>query len=433
MLKIYSISLGCPKNRVDTERALGSLGPVRMVEHLGRADLAFINTCAFIQPAVEESVRAILEAAKHREGLKRKPLLAVAGCLVGRYGEPTLKPDLPEVDLWLDNRELESWPERLRAALGLKETEASRLLSTGPSYAWLKVSEGCGHACSFCTIPFIRGRKKSSPAAELEREAEKLLDTGVREIALVAQDLTGWGADLGEDRGLVALLERLARLRGLAWLRLLYLYPAGLTPRLLDFLRETAREQGPLLPYFDIPLQHAHPEILRRMGRPFAADPRRAVEAVRNCLPEAALRTSLIAGFPGEEARHFAALREFVIETRFDHLGVFAYQAEEGTEAAKMADQVPHKVKEARREELMAIQREISAETLAPLAGRRMPVLVDAASPEWPGLHLGRIWSQAPEIDGVVYISGPGVTPGALIEAEITETKDYDLVALTAV
>ena len=429
MLNIYAVSLGCPKNRVDTERALGSLGPVRMAHRLGRSDLVFINTCGFILPAVEESVRAVLEAIAHRERLKRRPLLAVAGCLVGRYGAKALAKDLPEVDVWLDNRSLEDWPDLLARALRREKGASGRLLSTGPSYAWLKVSDGCRHRCAFCTIPAIRGAYRSIPLEDLAREARGLLDQGVRELALVGQDLTDWGRDLGGGNGLAALLERLLRLEGLVWLRLLYLYPAGITPRFLDFMREASSEYR-LLPYFDIPLQHAHPDILAKMGRPFARDPRRIVDAVRARLPDAALRTTLITGFPGETERHFTALRAFVAEARFDYLGVFSYRAEEGTPAADMPSRIPKAVKEVRRAELMRLQAAISAEKLEALIGRRMRVLVDAVHSEWPGLHTGRVWLQAPEIDGVTYVSGPGVRPGALVEAEIVETREYDLSAL---
>lgn len=428
MLKIYSVSLGCPKNRVDTEHLLGSLGmAVRPVEHMGRADVVLINTCGFIQPAVEESVRVVLDAIQRLQGLKRRPLLAVAGCMVGRYGAAELAAELPEVDLWLPNQQIDRWPALLAQRLGLSSPAPGRLLSTGPSYAWLKISDGCRHACSFCTIPSIRGRHRSVPADILAAEAQTLLDQGVRELVLVAQDVTAWGGDLDEKHGLIRLLERLLPLRGLAWLRLLYLYPAGVTPELLSFMRGA----GPaLLPYFDVPLQHAHPDVLGRMGRPFAQDPRVVVERIRETFPEAALRTSLIVGFPGETEAHFAALQQFVEEVRFTHMGVFAYRAEEGTPAAAMPDQVDDAVKEWRRDSLMEIQADISAEALRRWDGARLPVLVDAPHPEWPGLHTGRVWFQAPEIDGITYVSGPGVAPGALVEADIVETKDYDLTAL---
>ena len=299
---------------------------------------------------------------------KRRPLLAVAGCMVGRYGVKDLAADLPEVDLWLPTDELENWPAMVREALGLPAAPAApgRLLSTGPSYAWLKVGEGCRHKCAFCTIPSIRGPLRSVPAADLREEARGLLAGGVRELVLVAQDLTSWGSDFDTPQSLPHLLDELLPLDRLTWLRLLYLYPSGVTPELLRYMREA----GPrLLPYFDIPLQHAHPEVLTRMGRPFANDPRRVVDRVREALPEAALRTTFIVGYPGETEEHFQTLCRFVEETRFRHLGVFAYQAEEGTPAAAMPDQVPMEVREERRATLMEIQAEISEQQLQEVVG----------------------------------------------------------------
>lgn len=429
MISVYSISLGCPKNRVDTEHLLGSLGvAVQPVEHLSRADVVLINTCGFILPAVEESVRTIVETIDDLSGLRKRPLLAVAGCLVGRYGAKELASELPEVDVWLPNQDITAWPAMLAHALKLEgAVTPGRLLSTGPSYAWLKISDGCRHNCSFCTIPSIRGGHRSTPADVLEREARDLVAQGVRELVLVAQDVTAWGEDIGAPHGLATLLERLLPVPGLARLRLMYLYPAGLTRELLGFMRDAG---APLVPYFDVPLQHAHPDILSRMGRPFARDPRRVVERVRDFFPDAALRTSLIVGFPGETDEHYAALTSFVEETRFTHMGVFAYRAEEGTPAAEMPEQVEDRVKEWRRDALMEVQAEISEELLAVHEGTRQQVLVDAPHEEWPGLHTGRTWFQAPEIDGVTYVSGPGVEPGALVEADIVETRTYDLVAL---
>lgn len=433
-LTVWSLSLGCPKNRVDSERLLGSLGlPVKSVAHMGRARLVFINTCGFIEPAVRESVRAVLEAINRLARCRKKPLLAVAGCMVGRYGAQTLARELPEVDLWLPTARLEDWPRLLARALALPEPprgSSGRLLSTGPSYAWLKIGEGCRHACAFCTIPSIRGALKSVRAESLLAEARDLLARGVRELVLVAQDVTSWGADFGPEepgRCLSSLLERLAGLDGLAWLRLLYLYPSGVTPELLRLIRACG---PPLLPYLDIPLQHAHPEVLSRMGRPFARDPRRVLDTVRDILPHAALRTTFIVGYPGESEAHFENLCRFVEEARFQHLGVFAYQAEEGTPAAALPDQVPPEIKEARRETLMQIQAGISEAYLAARVGQRLPVLVDAPHPEWPGLHQGRVWFQAPEVDGITYVSGPGVAPGALLECDIVESTEYDLTAL---
>ena len=432
-LPVWSLSLGCPKNRVDSERLLGSLGlPVKSVAQMGRARLVFINTCGFIAPAVRESVRAVLDAVNRLARCKNKPLLAVAGCMVGRYGAEELARELPEVDLWLPTRELADWPAMLARALDLPRLpdgagSDGRLLSTGPSYAWLKIGEGCRHNCAFCTIPSIRGGLRSEPVPGLLAEARGLLEQGVRELGLVAQDVTAWGGDLGEKKSLPHLLEGLLGLDGLAWLRLLYLYPSGVTPELLRFMRESG---GPLLPYLDIPLQHAHPEVLARMGRPFAGDPRRVLDRVRDALPEAAVRTTFIVGYPGESEAHFDSLCRFVEESRFQNLGVFAYQAEEGTKAAELPDQVPEEIRERRRAMLMEIQAGISESLLAERVGQRLPVLVDAPHPEWPGLHSGRVWFQAPEVDGMTYVSGPGVAPGALVECDIVENTEYDLTAL---
>lgn len=433
-LPVWSMSLGCPKNRVDSERLLGSLGvPVKSVAQMGRARLVFINTCGFIAPAVRESVRAVLDAANRLARCKNKPLLAVAGCMVGRYGAQELARELPEVDLWLPTAELAHWPALLTRALNLPEppqkaaADGNRLLSTGPSYAWLKIGEGCRHNCAFCTIPSIRGGLRSEAVPALLAEARALLARGVRELALVAQDVTAWGGDLAEKKNLPFLLEKLMGLDGLTWLRLLYLYPSGVTPELLRFIKQAG---APLLPYLDIPLQHAHPDVLARMGRPFAGDPRRVLDRVRDILPEAAVRTTFIVGYPGESEAHFDSLCRFVEESRFQHLGVFAYEAEEGTAAATLPDQASDAVKERRRATLMEIQAGISESLLENQVGRRLPVLVDAPHPDWPGLHSGRVWFQAPEVDGMTYVSGPGVAPGALVECDIVENTEYDLTAL---
>ncbi len=430
-ISIYSISLGCPKNRVDTEHTLGTLNlPIKLVASPGRAHVVFINTCGFIGPAVQESIRTILQCINHVTKLKRRPLLVVAGCLVGRYGAHELKKELPEVDLWLSNAELAQWSSNILKALGLttqQPLEQGRFTVGTTSSAWLKISDGCRHNCSFCTIPSIRGKHRSTKADVLVHEAQNLLDNGVKELVLVAQDISAWGEDIGEKHGLRSLLEKLVPLNGLEWLRLMYVYPAGITKDLLSFVQSAAPT---LLPYFDIPLQHAHTHILQRMGRPFAKDPRYVIDLVRQYIPNAALRTSLIVGFPGENEEHFNSLRQFVIETRFQHLGVFSYCPEEGTRAAQMADQVDEDVKSLRQNELMQIQSEISSELLESYVGQTLPILVDSVHEEWPGLHRGRAWFQAPEVDGITYISGPKVSPAKLVQADIVESAEYDLTAL---
>ncbi len=434
-LRFYSVSLGCPKNRVDTEHLLGSFA-LEMVPtaHLGRAQLIFVNTCGFILPAIEESVRTLVEIINHISTLKRKPLLVVAGCLVGRFGENALAKDLPEVDLWLPNSTLETWPQQVAKALKVDETslQNGRLLSTPKSYAWLKISDGCRHSCSFCTIPSIRGKHRSVEPEKLVHEAQTLLAQGVKELVLVAQDVGSWGEDLSPrgERSLIHLLEKLLPLKGLEWLRLMYLYPSAMTDATLAFMQEAVQDKR-LVPYFDIPMQHAHEDILKRMGRPFAKDPRLVVDRVRKYIPKAALRTSFIVGFPGERDEHFSCLQDFILEARLHHVGVFSYAAEEGTKAATMSDQIEQSIKDERKQILMHMQRDISAEILELEVGHEQFVLVDDEHEEWPGLHVGRVWFQAPEVDGVTYISGPGVQPGQMVQAQIVESSEYDLNALT--
>ncbi len=432
-VRVYAVSLGCPKNRVDTEVLVGGLGPgTAMVETPAEADLVLVNTCGFIRPAVEESVETILGLWEDISALEPRPVLAVAGCLVSRYGED-LKKELPEVDGWLSTHELEKWPQMARELLKRGETASGpRLLSTGPGHAYLKIGEGCSHKCGFCTIPSIRGPHVSRPLGELLKEAETLLGQGVSELVVVGQDVTAYGSDLGLKDGLRRLVDGLAALDKLKWLRLMYLYPAGLTDELLEYLAGVGK---PLLPYFDVPVQHAHPEVLASMGRPFARDPEKVVRRIRKHFPDAVLRTTVITGYPGESDEHFQALYDFVTRTRFHHLGVFPYYAEEGTPAAAMDNQVPEEIREERRERIMELQSEISAEIMETHVGERLEVLVQGPSPEWPGLFTGRTWFQAPEVDGATYVSadpdsGVDLAPGDMVEAEIVQSTTYDLSAL---
>lgn len=431
-VKVHTVSLGCPKNRVDTERLLGALGVDLVPEDdPAAADLVLVNTCGFIRPAIEESLSTILDLSDRLAGLEAKPVLAVAGCLVSRFGEE-LMAGLPEVDVWLSTRELDHWPVLAAKALGKRAFRAprTRALSTGPASAYLKVSEGCNNRCRFCTIPSIRGPHASTPLQSLAVEARDLLSQGVSELVLVGQDLTAWGRDLGIKDGLPRLLERLLPLPGLRWLRLMYLYPAGLTAPVLDFL---ASAGPPLLPYFDVPLQHAHPAILKSMGRPFTTDPQKVVERIRSRFPDAALRTSLIVGYPGETEKHFQALHDFVARTRFTHLGVFPFHPEEGTPAAKLPGRVPQRVKDQRRAAIMELQAGIAAERMGNYVGRRIEVLLEGPHPEWPGLFKGRAWFQAPEVDGSTFVSAPqGKTlkAGQMVKARVESATAYDLSAL---
>lgn len=432
--KIYTISLGCPKNRVDTEVMLGAFGdnmiPASTAEE---SDLILINTCGFIGPATEESVDTILEAADAIKDLNPRPVLAVAGCLVSRYGK--LTEQMPEVDIWLSTHELDLWPELVGKTMAENLSDnfplQQRAISTGPAYAYLKVSEGCSHSCRFCTIPSIRGPQVSRELNSLVDEARFILDQGVPELVVVGQDSTAYGSDLDDNEtNLRSLIEKLLPLEGMEWLRLMYLYPAGMTDSMLSFLAQAGK---PLLPYFDVPVQHAHPDVLSSMGRPFARDPRKVIDRIRKHVPHAVLRTSIIVGYPGETEEHFNTLVDFVKETRFQNLGVFAYQPEDGTPAGEM-EQLPEELREERREQLMKIQSEISREILEEKVGETIQVLVEEPNDEWPGLFNGRVWFQAPEVDGTTYVSAPEggmeLKPGMLIDAEIDNVTDYDLVTL---
>ncbi len=403
-----------------------------MVSDLSEADLVLINTCSFIQPAVEESVRAILEAvADIAETTSARPKLVVAGCLPGRY-QDEIEREIPEVDLWISPEAYDNWPQEIASLLDIPASDCPaprmRTSSTPPGYAYLKICEGCDHACRYCTIPAIRGPLCSTPQRELVREASGLLRQGVSELVLVAQDVSAYGRDLPEGRNLQQLIAALLPLDGLQRLRLLYLYPTGITEDFMDFLVQA----GPrFVPYFDVPLQHVHPEILAAMGRPKSDPARTVIERIRSRFPQAAIRSTFIVGYPGETDAHFAHLLDFVRSQRLMHIGVFPFSPEQGTPAAALPyDDKAAETALVRQQELMRVQAEISAELLAEYEGERLEILVDNPHEEWPDLYIGRTWFQAPEVDGVTYVSGPGVTPGALVTAEIVESKTYDLVAL---
>ena len=430
-IKVYAQSLGCPKNQVDTENILGGLGNFwSPATNPQEANLILLNTCAFIRPAVEESLETIFEIAQDIQNLNPRPLLVVTGCLVSRYG-PGLGREIPEADILVSLREQKDLPLKIRNHFGLPQDKvpdlARTLTASAGTHAYLKISEGCNNRCAFCTIPSIRGRLRSRPAQELLDEAACLVDGGVSELVLVSQNSTAYGLDLGYRRGLSKLAAGLARLQGLKWLRIMYLYPAGLDTNLLESLADLG---PPFVPYFDVPLQHAHPDILRLMGRAFKQDPLRVIESIRKFFPDAAIRTTLITGYPGEEEKHFSTLLNFVRQARLQHLGVFPYYAEEGTRAARFAGQLPDEVKNERRRLIMREQRKISREYLEGYLERDLEILVEEPHPEWTGLYTGRTWFQAPQVDGITYISGPDIKSGKMVTARIQNSLDYDLEAL---
>ncbi len=434
--KVHLSSLGCPKNQVDAEVMLGSLvrEGYEVTLDPAEADVLLVNTCSFIQPAKEESIETILEMARYKAASEGRKLV-VTGCLAERYGRD-LQGEMPEVDAFVGTGDFLRLPEILRDA-GLRRSagplayvgaqhvlpdhQVPRILTGQHFSAYLKVSEGCNHRCAFCIIPKIRGRHESRPVDDLVREAAGLAAQGVRELNLIAQDLTAYGRDLESRSSLAELLGELARVEGIDWIRLLYCYPNFVTGELLEAI---AREPK-VCPYVDMPLQHGSDRMLRAMRRERSADSLRALVArIRGRVPAVAIRTSFIVGFPGETEHDFDDLCRFVRDLEFERVGVFRYSKEENTEAGGLSDQVPEEVKEERWHRLMRLQREISRRGNERAVGTVVPVL--ACGTDDDGRPYGRTRQQAPEIDGVVYLDGE-FEPGEIVESRITAAGDYDL------
>lgn len=437
---VFIVSLGCPKNLVDSEVMLGTLARAgyQTCATPEEAQVLLVNTCGFIQSAVEEAVDEILRlgAVKVAQPGTR---LVVTGCLVQRYGED-LKKALPEVDLFLGTESFFDIATRL-AALGqevlpamadlsgprfLMDSTMPRLVSTPAHRAYLKITEGCSNACSYCMIPAIRGRLRSRGADDVISEAQKLERQGVKELTLIGQDLTAYGLDFGAPGPrLLQLLNRLLSETTIPWLRMLYLYPHRITEALLQLIAENPR----VLPYLDIPLQHVSPKILRLMNRPFDKGALDELFAkIRRIMPQAAIRTTFIVGFPGETEADIEMLEEFMWTHRLDHVGVFAYSDEEGSAAAKLPDHCSAEIKEERERRLMELQAGISLERNRALVGSIAQVLVEGVSEETDLLLEGRLASQAPDIDGCVYITAGECVVGDIVDLRITEAHTYDVV-----
>ena len=431
-MKLGVVSLGCDKATVDSERLVGELvgHGAEVTPDVDRADVVLINTCGFIDAAKRESIEAILGATKLKADGAVKAVVAV-GCLVQRYRDD-LRQEIPEVDLWLGFSDLHRLVPEL-ASKGLLEDPLARhpgvrhYLGAAPHVRYLKISEGCDHTCAFCAIPLMRGRHRSEPLARLVREAQLLEAQGAKEINLVAQDLAHYGRDLGRGGPrLPDLLEALLRETSVPWFRLLYVYSAGLTPRLLQLMASERR----VVPYIDIPIQHASDRMLERMRRPERqATIREKVALLRDAVPEIAVRSTAIVGFPGETDDDFRRLCDFAEEIGFERLGVFTYSEQDGTRAAQYPDDVPDEVKRARQEELTEIQRAISGERLARYVGKTTEVLVDRlADPDADGAtHVGRVMWQADDVDGVTYVARGGwAQPGEFVTVTLVNSEDYD-------
>ncbi len=430
------VSLGCPKNLVDSEVILGLLskeGYVLTTDPL-MAHVLIVNTCSFIEAATKEAIETILQLSRLK---KEDPcrLLIVAGCLPQRYGK-VLEKELPEVDFFVGTGAFQNLPKLLSQkpkqksfitkSTFLYNEKTPRILSTPPFIAYLKIAEGCSNACTFCTVPKIRGRYRSRKLRSILEEAERLARKGVQELILIAQDTTVYGRDLRGGANLETLLKNLVKVEGLRWIRILYAYPKP--DHFTDGLLELMAQEDKICPYLDLPIQHIDDEMLKRMGRRSrGSEIRSLLRRIRTFHPGVSLRSSLIVGFPGEKKTQFKALLDFVEETEFDHLGAFQYSPEEGTPASRLPHPIPESVKEERLRTLMEIQKKISLKKYRKLVGQRRVVLVEKTHGE-EGVLRGRLNTQAPEIDGSVLLRGKA-QPGDWVEARMTEALPYDLVA----
>ena len=431
------VSLGCPKNLVDAEVMLGHLPVERfsIITDESAADIIIVNTCAFIRDAQEESVETILEVADYKKKGRCK-LLIVSGCMPQRY-QKELEKELPEVDFFMGtadaprivellDRHLEGRPQQ---EIGLPDylyDHTTPRVTSSPYYsAYVKIAEGCANHCSYCVIPSIRGTLRSRTIESVVAETKRLVDNGVKEINLIAQDVTAFGAEHGNGPELPALLRELVKIKGLVWLRLLYAYPDGITDELLDLI--AAEEK--ICNYLDLPIQHIDDRILAAMNRRVdESDIRALLQRIRTRIPEMTLRTSLIVGFPGESDAQFRKLLAFVEEGHFERLGAFRYSREDGTPAAQLDNQVPERTKQARVKRLMKAQARVSLKKNLALKGRIEPTLVEGYSEETELLLRGRSVHQAPDVDGQVYITSGQADVGDIVNLKITDSSEYDLI-----
>ncbi len=437
-MKLLCVSLGCDKNLVDTEMMLGLLNKdgYTFTDDEYDADVIVINTCCFIGDAKEESVNTILEMAQRKIDAKCKALI-VTGCLAQRYKQEIID-EIPEVDGILGTSTYDEISHVLAEALGgkehvqrfheldeLPEVETERILTTGGHYAFLKIAEGCDKHCTYCIIPSLRGNYRSVPMERLVKEAERLAERGVKELILVAQETTLYGVDLYGEKSLPKLLKSLCRISGIQWIRIQYCYPEEIT----DELIQTIKEEEKVCKYLDLPIQHASDRILKRMGRRTTkAQLQEIVEKLRREIPEMALRTTLISGFPGETPEDHEELMEFVDEMEFQRLGVFAYSAEEDTPAAEYPDQVLQEVKEERRDAIMELQQEISYDFSKSMVGKTLEVMIEGKVAD-ENAYVGRTYMDGPGVDGMIFVqTAEELMSGDFARVRVTGAMEYDLI-----
>ena len=438
-MKILFVSLGCDKNLVDSEMMLGMLSRegFTFTDREDEAEIIVVNTCCFIHDAKEESVNTLLEMAEQKKTGKLKVLVA-AGCLAQRY-QAEIREEIPEVDVIIGTTAIDQIVEAVREVLageetGLKHIEdidrapvfgKKRMVTTGGHYAYLKIAEGCDKRCTYCIIPKLRGNFRSVPMDALVNEAKELVEQGVKELILVAQETTVYGQDLYGKKTLPELLDRLNEIPGLYWIRILYCYPEEITDELVEAIKRNEK----VCHYLDMPIQHGCDAILKRMGRrTTGADLRRIIANLRKEIPDICLRTTLITGFPGETEEYHEQLMEFVDELEFDRLGVFTYSVEEDTPAALFEDQVEEEVKEERKACLMELQQEIAYEKAEAMVGKRLMVMIEGKVAD-ENAYVGRSYKDAPNVDGYVFVNTHReLMTGDFVPVKITGSYEYDLI-----
>lgn len=436
-MNVLFVSLGCDKNLVDTEVMLGLLAAKghQMIDDETQADVIVINTCCFINDAKEESIQTILEMAELKKEGRLKALI-VTGCLAQRYKNEIIE-EIPEVDAVLGTTSYDKITEAIDEALkghvtiemkdidALPEVDTKRLVTTGGYFAYLKIAEGCDKHCTYCIIPKIRGNFRSVPMEKLIREAQELADQGVKELILVAQETTLYGKDLYGEKALPKLLKELCKISGIQWIRILYCYPEEITDELIQVMKEEKK----ICHYLDLPIQHASNEILKRMGRRTSKE--QLIEIIgklRKEIPDIALRTTLITGFPGETKEQHEVLMDFVDEMEFDRLGVFTYSPEEDTPAATMDGQIEESVKEDRQAELMELQQDIAFDLAEDMIGREVLVMIEGKVAD-ENAYVGRTYKDAPNVDGLIFVNtDEELMSGDFAKVKVTGALEYDLI-----
>ena len=436
-MKILFVSLGCDKNLVDSEKMLGMLQEkgYTFTDDEAEADVVVVNTCCFIGDAKEESINTLLQMGELKDSGQVKALIA-AGCLAQRYREEIQK-EIPQVDAIIGTTAIDEIVAALEEILaGQKQnhyedinaapvTETNRVVTTGGHFAYLKIAEGCDKHCTYCIIPKVRGNYRSVPMESLLKEARELADKGVRELILVAQETTLYGVDLYGKKELPGLIHELAQIPGIYWIRILYCYPEEITDELIQAIKTEEK----VCHYLDIPIQHASDRILKRMGRrTHKAELKERIGALRREIPDIALRTTFICGFPGETEEDHEELMEFVDEMEFERVGVFTYSAEEDTPAYSYPDQIPEEVKEERRADVMELQQEIAFEHCENMVGKVLDVMIEGKVADEPA-YVGRTYMDAPNVDGLIFVNADEMLmSGDFVRVKVTGANEYDLI-----